>query len=326
MYRGTNIDFQKNKKKIIIVAVIAAAAIFVISLFSTMYYTVSDKEVAVLTTFGEVTDIKKAGMHFKLPFGIQKVYYVEVNEIKTIEIGYRTNRDGTSYSVDEESKMITGDFNIVNVDFFVEYRISDPEKYIFASEDPELILKMLIQSQIRNVIGSYEIDPILTGSKDLIQAAIQEMTSAELLGYDIGLSLVAIKIQDGEPPTAAVSEAFAAVKNADSGAKTAVNNANAYKNTKDAEAAAKVDSILKNAEYLKQARINKAYEEIAMFDAMYEEYARYPEVTKTRMYYECLESFFPGITVYIDASDGGDLLKLLPLDAVTKSGVNNGES
>jgi membrane protease subunit HflK len=317
MYNSVNIDFKKNKKKIVAISIIIIVAVFVISLFSTMFYTVSDKEVAVLTTFGEVTGIEKAGMHLKLPFGIQKVYYAEVNEIKTIEIGYRTESDGTTTTVSEESKMITGDFNIINVDFFIEYRISDPEKYIFASSDPEAIMKMLIQSQIRNVIGSYEIDPILTESKDQIQADIKTLTIKELENYDIGLSLVDIKIQDCEPPTDAVSEAFAAVKNADSGAKTSVNNANAYKNTKEAEAAAKEDSILENAEYLKQARINQAHEEVAMFNAMYAEYAKYPAVTKTRMYYECLESVFPGVTIYIDTTGDGDLLKLLPLDSVT---------
>ncbi|MDD4125876.1 MAG: FtsH protease activity modulator HflK [Eubacteriales bacterium] len=323
MYRSSNIDLKKNKKKIIRFTLITAAVIFAISLFSSMFYTVSDKEVAVLTTFGEVTGIQEAGIHFKLPFGMQKVYYVEVNETKTIEIGYRTNSDGSTYPVNDESKMITGDFNIINVDFFIEYRISDPEKYIFASGEPESILKMLIQSQIRNVIGSYEIDPILTESKDQIQIAIKDLTVIELAKYDIGLSINDIKMQDSEPPTSAVNEAFAAVKNADSGAKTAINNANAYKNTKDAEAEARVDSIIKNAEYLKLARINEAYEEIAMFNAMYEEYAKYPEVTRTRMYYECLESFFPGITVYIDTSGNGDLLKLLPLDTIT-SGTTGG--
>lgn len=308
-----NIDILKHKKKLRYIAAVVIIGIVLISLFSTMFYTVSDKEAAVVTTFGKVTGIESAGMHFKLPFGMQKVYLVDVNEIKTIEIGYRTDPGGSTRSVDEESKMITGDFNIVNVDFFVEYRISDPQKFVFASGEPELILKMLIQSQIRNVIGSYEIDPILTGSKDIIQGIIKDLTIAELADYDIGLSLVDIKIQDSEPPTSAVSAAFAAVKNADSGAKTAVNNAHAYKNTKEAEAAAKVDAITKNAEYLRQARINEAYEKIAMFDAMYGEYAKYPEITKTRMYYECIESFFPGITVYIDASENGDLLKLLPL-------------
>ncbi|MBO7665967.1 MAG: FtsH protease activity modulator HflK, partial [Clostridia bacterium] len=158
---GFNIK-DVDKKKIVRWVLIAAAAIILIALVSTSFYTVSDKEVAVVTTFGKLSGIKSAGIHFKLPFGMQKAYHVAINEIKSLEIGYRSD---TNASILEESMMITGDFNIVNIDFFVEYRISDPVQYLFAADDPESMLKMLIQSQIRNVIGSYEIDPILTGSK-----------------------------------------------------------------------------------------------------------------------------------------------------------------
>ena len=250
-------DFKKDKKKtrnwIIAAAVIA---ILLYLLFSAVY-TVGDKEEAVITTFGKVTGITEPGIHLKLPFGISEAHFVKVNEIKNIEIGFRS--DGTTNTtVEAESKMITGDFNIVNVDFFVEYKISDPEKYLFASSDPDLILKMLIQSQIRNVIGSYEIDPVLTESKEQIQSDILNLSIEELAEYDIGLSLINVRIQDSEPPTEEVNEAFMAVKNADSGAKTAINNANAYKNTKEAEADAQVNKILQNAEYLKQNRINEA--------------------------------------------------------------------
>ncbi|MBO7400126.1 MAG: FtsH protease activity modulator HflK [Clostridia bacterium] len=312
---GFNIK-DVDKKKIVRWVLIAAAAIILIALVSTSFYTVSDKEVAVVTTFGKLSGIKSAGIHFKLPFGMQKAYHVAINEIKSLEIGYRSD---TNASILEESMMITGDFNIVNIDFFVEYRISDPVQYLFAADDPESMLKMLIQSQIRNVIGSYEIDPILTGSKEEIQSKIKDLTLTELENYDIGLALVDIKIQDCEPPTKAVSEAFAAVKNADSGAKTAVNNANAYKNAKEAEAEAMINQILENAEYLKQARINEAKEEVAMFNAMYEEYAKYPEITRSRMYYEFIESVLPGVKVYIDASEGGTV-KLLPLEEMIGGG------
>ena len=318
MNKTYNVPFNvkdTDKKKIIRFAVIGAIILFAIILVSTSFFTVSDKEVAVVTTFGKVTSVKSAGIHFKLPFGIQQDYHVGVNEIKSLEIGYRSD---TNASIPDESMMITGDFNIVNIDFFVEYRISDPIRYLFGADDPESMLKMLIQSQIRNVVGSYEIDPILTGSKEEIQSRIKDLTLEELNNYDIGLALVDIKIQDCEPPTRAVSEAFAAVKNADSGAKTAVNNANAYKNAKAAEAEAKVNQILENAEYLKQARVNEAKEEVAMFNAMYEEYVKHPEVTRSRMYYEFIETVLPGLKLYVDASEGGDTLKLLPLEDLMK--------
>lgn len=309
----------KKAKVWIILAVIVAFAVY---LAFTGIYTVSDKQQAVITTFGKVTSVTEAGIHFKLPFGVQNAYLVEVNEIKTIEIGYRSNGEN-SVSVDEESKMITGDFNIVNVDFFVEYKITDPKKYLFASSDPSDILKMLIQSQIRNVIGSYEIDPILTESKEQIQTDILALSIDELAKYDIGLSLIGIRIQDSEPPTAEVNEAFMAVKNADSGAKTALNNANAYKNTKEAAADSIVNKTLENAEYLKQKRINEASQEVAMFNAMFDEYIKNPDITKTRMYYETIEKIFPDIKIYIDTAWDGNIVKLLPLEDIISSGAGN---
>ena len=305
-------DIKPDGKKVFRWILIAVAVALLILLIVSSVYTVGDKEQAVITTFGKVTGISEPGIHVKLPFGIQNVETVKVNEIKNIEIGYRSDGSNNN-AVKSESKMITGDFNIVNVDFFIEYRISDPVKYLYASSYPDEILKMLIQSQIRNVIGSYEIDPVLTESKEQIQSDILALTIEELEKYDIGLSLITVRIQDSEPPTSEVNEAFMAVKNADSGAKTAINNANAYKNTEEAKADAEVNKILQNAEYLKQQRINEAEQEVAMFNAMIAEYIKNPGITKSRMYYEAIESVFPGVTVYIDASDGSGITKLLPL-------------
>ncbi|MEG2003192.1 MAG: FtsH protease activity modulator HflK [Clostridia bacterium] len=310
--------FKGRNLKIWIIAVLAV--ILAAYLVFSGIYTVNDKQEAVITTFGRVTSIKNAGMHFKIPFGVQKAYLVGVNEVKTIEIGYRSD-GSTDQTVDDESKMITGDFNIVNVDFFVEYKIADPKKYLFASSDPAEILKMLIQSQIRNVIGSYRIDPILTDSKEQIQSDILKLSVHELEKYDIGLQIIGIRIQDSQPPTDEVNQAFMAVKNADSGAKTALNNANAYKNTKEAEADSKVNKTLENASYLKQKRINQAAQEVAMFNAMFDEYIKNPAITKTRMYYEAIEKIFPDVTIYIDTSTNGDIVKLLPLKDLLGGGT-----
>ena len=142
------------------VVIIAIAVVIALALGATScFYTVDDKQQAVVTTFGRVTDIADAGFHFKLPFGIQQVEKVDVNVYQHIELGYRT---GSSESVTDESSMITGDYNIVNVDFFVEYKISDPVRYLYASSDPQMILRNLIQSQVRYVVGSSTVDSVLT--------------------------------------------------------------------------------------------------------------------------------------------------------------------
>ena len=132
--------------KAIKIAVSAIIIVFVLgSLILTSLYTVDDKQQAVITTFGKVTEVTDAGIHFKLPFGIQEAHIVDVNISRKLEIGYRSDAaDATQFeTVERESKMITGDMNIVNVDFFVEYKISDPVKYLFNSKDPESILKNL---------------------------------------------------------------------------------------------------------------------------------------------------------------------------------------
>lgn len=292
-----------------------ALALVVLICAMTCFYTVDDKQQAVVTTFGKVTDVTDAGVHFKLPFGIQRVHRVDVNVYQKIELGYTSA--GSAYDVDEsESAMITGDYNIVNVDFFVEYKISDPEKYLFASNNPELILRNLIQSQIRNVVGSTSVDDVLTDGKENIQRQVKELVTEILSDYDIGLTLVDVRIQDAEPPTQEVIEAFKAVETAKQKAETVVNDAKAYQNAQIPLAQAQADQLIQNAEYLKQARINEAREQVAMFTAMYEEYALNPDITMTRMYYEAISEILPGVKLYINTSGSGDVQMLLPLEGL----------
>ena len=279
------------------------------------FYTVDDKQQAVVTTFGKVTDITEAGVHFKLPFGIQQVQKVDVNVYQKIELGYSST--GENYQTNEsESTMITGDYNIVNVDFFVEYKISDPVAYLYSSNNPELILRNLIQSQVRNVVGSSSVDAVLTDGKENIQMQVKDLVSQILEQYNIGLTLVDVKIQDAEPPTQAVIEAFKAVETAKQQAEAVINDAKAYENAKIPEAQAHADQLIQNAEYLKQKRINEAKEQVAMFTAMYEEYKRNPAITRSRMYYEAIQTVLPGVKLYINTTTGGQVQMLLPLESM----------
>ena len=285
----------------------------------TCFYTVDDKQQAVVTTFGKVTDVTDAGVHFKLPFGIQSVDKVDVNVYQKIELGYSSNGE----DVGKESTMITGDYNIVNVDFFVEYKISDPVAYLYSSNDPELILKNLIQSQVRNVVGSSTVDSVLTDGKENIQMQVKDLVSQILTEYDIGLTLVDVKIQDSEPPTLEVVEAFKAVETAKQQAETVVNDAKAYQNAQLPLAQAEADKLIQNAEFLKQKRINEAREQVAMFTAMYEEYALNPEITRSRMYYEAIQEILPDVKLYINTSNrGDDVQMLLPLESLVTNGGN----
>ena len=313
------VDFKRFGKTLVVIVL----AIVLVIAAGSCFYTVDDKQQAVVTTFGKVTDVTDAGVHFKLPFGIQRVQKVNVNVYQKIELGYSS--DGYGYSVNEsESAMITGDYNIVNVDFFVEYKISDPVQYLYSSNEPELILRNLIQSQVRNVVGSSTVDAVLTDGKENIQMQVKDLVSEILQEYDIGLTLVDVKIQDAEPPTQDVIEAFKAVETAKQQAETVINDAKAYQNAQLPLAEAQADQQIQNAEYLKQKRINEAIQQVAMFEAMYAEYSQNPEITLSRMYYEAISEILPGVKLYINTAggSGSDLQMLLPLESLTNGGGN----
>ena len=311
-------DFKRLAKNVLVIILF----VLVLTMAGTCLYTVDDKQQAVVTTFGKVTDVTDAGVHFKIPFGIQHVQKVDVNVYQKIELGYDST--GYGYNVNAgESAMITGDYNIVNVDFFVEYKISDPVQYLYSSNDPELILRNLIQSQVRNVVGSSTVDAVLTDGKENIQMQVKNLVSTILEEYDIGLSLVDVKIQDAEPPTVDVVEAFKAVETAKQKAETVINDAKAYQNAQLPKAQAEADKKIQNAEYLKQKRINEALQQVAMFEAMYAEYAQNPGITKSRMYYETISEILPDVKLYINSGDGSNVQSLLPLEPLVTT--NGGE-
>lgn len=287
---------------------IAVLVIAVLVLGANSFYTIKEQEQAVVTTFGVPSAVTEPGLHFKIPF-IQEVTKVNTT-IKGFSIGYD---EKTNYRREDESLMITSNFNFVNVDFYVEYKVTDPIKALYASKEPVVILKNVAQSCIRSVVGQNDVDRVITTGKNEIQAEIKEKIIAELTRQDIGISLVNITIQDAEPPTTEVMEAFKAVETAKQGKETAINNANKYRNEKIPYAEAQVDKITKDAEAKRTARINEAEGQAARFNALFEEYKKYPLITKQRMYYEVMEELLPELKLIIDGSDGS-VEKLLPIE------------
>ncbi len=168
-------------------------------------YTVEETEQAVVTTLGNGDKRRKCRLHFKLPYPIQGVTKVEVNRTQKLQIGYKSGSENQGYSdntsVPDEAKMITGDFNIVNIDFFIEWKISDPVKFLYNSDEPSQILKMISQSSARSIIGSKNVDGVLTTEKSIIQAEIKEKIVNKLGNYDLGVQVLDVKIQDSQPPT-----------------------------------------------------------------------------------------------------------------------------
>ena len=295
------------------IAVVIAGLLILAVLSLESVYSIGEQEQGVVTTFGHAGSVVTSGLHFKIPF-VQKVTKVNTT-ILGFPIGYRSGGDdnASQEQIDDESLMITSDFNFVNVDFYVEYKVSDPVKYLYNSRQPKEILKNIAQSCIRNIISNYVVDDVITTGKSKIQAEIKEMIIEKLEEQDIGLMLVNISMQDAEPPTEDVIEAFKAVETAKQGKETAINNANKYRNEKLPEASAKADQITQDAEAAKQERVNEGIAQAARFNEMYVEYEKNPLLTKQRMFYEAMEEVLPGVKLIID--DGsGDLNKTLYLD------------
>lgn len=292
------------------------AALFLIFCLLNSFYTLKDQEQAVVTTFGIPQTVTTSGMHFKIPF-IQRVHKLPT-AIMGFAIGYDPE---TKEEIDDESLMITNDYNFVNVDFYIEYRIGDPVKYLYSSSAPKDILKALAMSYIRDTIGLYNVDDVITTGKNEIQAAIKEKLIKRLEAEDFGLQLVNITIQDADPPTAEVSDAFKAVETAKQEKETAINKATKYKNEQLPAAEAKIDQILKEAEATKNARINEASGQAARFEQLYNEYKKYPLITKQRMFYEAMEKILPDLKVVIDSGNGST--QTIVLDNFLDSAANN---
>lgn len=267
------------------------------------FYTLSETESAVVTTLGQATVNNNKGLQFKIPF-IQEVTKINTT-VRSFEVGYSENSDGSYRNVESESTMITSDMNFVDIDFYVTYQVTDPLQYMYASEEPELILKNLIQSTIRGTVSAYTVDSALTTGKSDIQQNIKNIVMDELEEQNIGLSLIDISIQDVEPPTDQIKEAFSEVENARQNKESALNEANQYRNEQLPAAEAKADKIIQKAEAQKTSRINEANGQVARFNSEYAEYSKYPLITKQRMFYEAMEEILPGVKIIINDDESG---------------------
>lgn len=298
---------QVKKIKVVVVSVVIA--VFSLAMILGSAYTLDVEHAAIVTTLGKPEAVTESGLHFKIPI-IQTVEKVDTT-IKGLAIGYDLE---TNQSIDAESTMITSDYNFINVDFYIEYQISDPVKAWYNSQQPLDILKSVAQNCIRTVIASYNVDTVLTTGKSEIQSNIKSMLVEKIDDLDLGITVRSVTVQDSEPPTAAVSEAFKAVETAKQNKATEVNNANKYRNEQIPAAEANVDKILQEAEATKAKRIAEAEGQVARFNAMYEEYKKYPAVTKERMFFEAMEDILPKMKVIISGGENG-VDTVLPLDS-----------
>lgn len=294
--------------------------LFVVFTLFQSVYSLEEDEYAVIQTWGYVQVEETPGIKFKIPY-IQRVYKVS-KASKQFGVGYDLETDASVYN---ESFMITNDYNFVNVDFYFEYQITDPVKYFYASDEPEVIVKNLAQSYIRDTVGSHDVDEVLTTGKYEIQSEIKTKLQERLEAEDIGIQITNAVIQDAEVPTAEVAQAFKNVEDAKQGMETAINNANADANTRIPAANAQADKIVKDAQAQKEALVAEAEGQVARFNSLYEEYIKFPLITKQRMFYETMEEVLPNMNIYITDGSTQTMLPLEPFSQVDINSTNGGE-
>lgn len=262
-------------------------------LFGSIYFT-NEQEIGFTSMFGVNTTIDGPGMHFKVPFLSQKHIYDATTQ--GMPIGYV---EESNESVNGESMMITSDFNFIKIDFYIEYRITDAIEYCYGCDDPKAVFCNIAQSAIRNTVGMYDVDSVMTTGKAEIEMNIFDDIVQELDKHKTGLVAVNVTIQDVEAPTPTVASAFMDVSDAKSNADTYLNEANAYKNTQIPAAEASAEQIKQEATAAKTERINAAKEEVARFEALYTEYSNNPETVRRRMYYEAIQDILPNMEIII---------------------------
>lgn len=282
------------------------------------FYQVGTEETGVLLRFGKFSGFAESGLHFKLPFGIDRVYLVKTGRVLKEEFGFRTVQAGvrstyTKQDLDEESLTLTGDLNVSDVEWIVQYQIADPYKFLFKIKNPEETIRDISEAVVRKVVGNSNVTEVLTTERALLAAAIEKELQLTLNHYDIGVRIVTVKFQDVNPPEA-VKAAFNEVNESEQQKESLVFQAREQYNREVPKAKGVAKSTILEAEGYAVERGNKAQGETSRFEALLVEYRKAPEVTRRRLYLETLEEVLPRIEeIYIMDRKGAGALPLLPL-------------
>ena len=277
-------------------------------------YMVGPDEIGVVRTFGEYTRVAQSGLNYHFPYPIEQVNTPAVTEVKRIEIGFRTLRNGQYRSVEKESLMLTGDENIVDAEMIVQYKIKDPVKYLFRIVEPELTVREAAEASLRTVVGRNKIDETLTTGKFKIQEETKIQLQLILDKYNSGIHVVAVQLQDVSPPKEVIG-AFKDVASAKEDKNRMVNQAEGYRNNVIPKARGEAEAMIRDAEGFKQARIKRSEGDAAKFTTILKEYRKAKSITQKRLYLETMERVLPNIEkIIIPDKNSGNMLNLLNLN------------
>lgn len=333
---GSNIDplqqklneflaqFKGKKPPMKLISSVAVGLLILLGL-SGSFYQVGTEETGVVLRFGHFTGFAEPGLHFKIPLGVDSVYLVKTGRVMKEEFGFRTVQPGerTAYTkagLSEESLTLTGDLNVSDLEWIVQYQIADPFKYLFHIKDPQSTIRDVSEAAVRKVVGNSNVTEVLTTERAILATAIEKDLQTILNSYDIGVRIVTVKFQDVNPPES-VKAAFNEVNEAEQEKESLIFQAREQYNREVPKAGGVAKSAILEAEGYALERLNTAKGDTSRFLALHTEYRKAPQVTRERIYLETLEEILPRLEeIYIMDSKGAGALPLLPLRSPKEGG------
>ncbi len=309
-FQMPQIKVPKIKPSTILTAFIVLLLIWIVP--SVAYFVEQDEE-GVVTRFGKYVRTEQPGLHFKLPSPIEHAYTPKVKKIRRATVGFRDRGQGQEQDVPNESMMLTGDENIVDIDLVVQYHIIDAKNYLFNVKNQAQAVHDVAETAIRGIIGNKKIDEALTTGKAEIQIMLKDQMQAILDKYESGIGVVTTQLKEVNPPSP-VAGSFKDVVNAKEDKEKMINDAQGYRNAVIPEARGKSAQIIANAQAYREEVIKRSQGDVSRFMAQYKEYVKAPEVTRKRIYLETMEEVFPNVNKFIMGKKGSGVLPILPLN------------
>ncbi len=258
-------------------------------------YVVDETENAVITRFGKYKQTVGSGLHVKLPFGIDKNYNVDIKTLRAEQFGFKTVKSGRNNeyknNISEESEMLTGDLNIVDVEWVIQYKITDPKQWLFNVYEKEQTIRDISRSVINTLVGDRAIFDVISSDRSTIQNLAQEQMNENFKALGLGINVTTVQFQNVVPPVE-VQAAFEDVNKASQDMKRLINEGKEEYNKEIPKAQGEADRQIQVAEGYAAERVNMAKGDVARFNAVYEEYKRSPKATKERIYLETMAEIF----------------------------------
>nr|WP_319399199.1 FtsH protease activity modulator HflK [uncultured Carboxylicivirga sp.] len=312
----------KNIKTVIAIAIVAI-------LVTSAFFQVGPEEVGVIVRFGKYQRTVDPGLNYKIPFA-ETVYKVPVERQQKLEFGFRTTNPGvrTEYTrrgAMDESLMLTGDLNLADVEWVIQYRIDNAYNYLFKVRNPQTTLRDISEAAMRQIVGDRTVNEVLTVGRTEISSKLQELMQQICREYSLGVKIEQVVLQDVNPPEP-VKAAFNAVNEAQQEKETLINQAKAEYNKVIPKAAGQAKETIQMAEGYASERVNNAKGDVARFNELYKEYVKAPEVTKKRIYLETMESVIPKLgEKIITDQKGNSVLPLLQMQLSQQNNTKNGQ-